>query len=330
MRIILTGGAGFIGSCVLGRLNQNGLSDILLVDRLDDSLPAEGRQDLKFRNLTAKKFSDFIDKDDFLKSVVDKKADKNVDMVIHLGACTSTILDDEQYLLKNNYQYSKELASWALEYGIPFLYASSAATYGNGEMGFSDEDELTLKFKPLNLYARSKHLFDLWVIENKLLDKVTGFKFFNVYGPNEYHKGEMRSVIAKSYEKIKKEGRIKLFKSYKKEYKDGEQDRDFIYVKDAVEVVDYFINNPQKHGIFNVGTGRARTWNELASALFSALGIERKIEYIEMPRELRDRYQYHTQADLNKLRKAGCDYQCSDFNAAVKDYVGFLKEGAYL
>ncbi len=329
MRIILTGGAGFIGSCVLGRLNQKGISDILLVDCLDDSLSAD-KQDLKFRNLTAKKFSDFIDKDDFLKSVVNKKADKNVDMVIHFGACTSTILDDEQYLLKNNYQYSKELAGWALEHGIPFLYASSAATYGNGEMGFSDEDELTLKFKPLNLYARSKHLFDLWVIENKLLDKVTGFKFFNVYGPNEYHKGEMRSVIAKSYEKIKKEGRIKLFKSYKKEYKDGEQDRDFIYVKDAVEIVDYFINNPQKHGIFNVGTGQARTWNELASALFSALGMERKIEYIEMPRELRDRYQYHTQADLNKLRKTGCDYQYSDFNAAVKDYAGFLKEGTYL
>ena len=329
MKIILTGGAGFIGSCILEKLNQKGISDILLVDHIDDSLPV-GRQDLKFRNLTAKKFTDFIDKDDFLKLVVEKKIDKDIDMVIHFGACTSTILDDEPYLLKNNYQYSKELAGWALGHNIPFLYASSAATYGNGEMGFSDEDEITLKLKPLNLYARSKHLFDLWLIENKLLDKVTGFKFFNVYGPNEYHKGEMRSVIAKSYEKIKKEGKIKLFKSYKKEYTDGEQDRDFIYVKDAVEIVDYFIDNPQKHGIFNVGTGQARTWNELASALFSALDMEQTIEYIDMPGQLRDRYQYHTQADLNKLRKAGCNYQPSDFNQAVKNYVGFLKQGAYL
>ncbi|MEA3560381.1 MAG: ADP-glyceromanno-heptose 6-epimerase, partial [Candidatus Omnitrophota bacterium] len=316
MKIILTGGAGFIGSCLLEKLNQEGISDILIVDELGDS----GKE----RNLNGKGFKDCIEKDEFLKLVIDKKIGKDIDVLIHFGACTSTILDDEEYFMKNNYQYSKSLCSWALENEVHFLYASSAATYGDGQKGFSDSNEATLGLRPLNVYARSKHLFDLWLINNKLSSKVTGFKFFNVYGPNEYHKGEMRSVIAKSYGKIIRDGKIGLFKSYKKDYRDGEQKRDFIYVKDAVDIAYYFVENPEKHGIFNVGTGQARTWNELACAIFSALSMKPAIEYIDMPEGLRERYQYYTQADLTKLRNAGCGHEFFDFSAAIKDYVGFL------
>jgi ADP-L-glycero-D-manno-heptose 6-epimerase len=322
MKVILTGGAGFIGSCLLGKLNQEGISDILVVDE-----PGNSQKD---RNLVGKNFRDYIEKDEFLKLIVDKEIDKGVDTLIHFGACTSTVLDDEKYFMENNYRYSKELANWALENKVNFLYASSAATYGDGEKGFSDKDEFTLELKPLNIYARSKHLFDLWLINNNLSNRVTGFKFFNVYGPNEYHKGEMRSVIAKSYDKIIKEGKIRLFKSYRKDYCDGGQKRDFIYVKDAVEIVYYFVENFQKHGIFNLGTGRARTWSELARAIFSALDMSPVIEYIDMPEDLRQRYQYYTQANLTKLRQAGCRHKFFDFSRSIKDYLWFLKNHAYL
>lgn len=322
MKIIVTGGAGFIGSCLLWKLNQKGISDILVVDHL-----GEGQ---KWKNLVGKSFKDYIEKDDFLKKVLEEKIDKDVDVIVHLGACTSTILNDATYFIRNNYEYSKVLASFALRHRITFLYASSAATYGMGEMGFSDEDEVTLKLKPLNMYGYSKQLFDLWLIKNGLSDKVIGFKFFNVFGPNEYHKGEMMSVIAKSFDKIVKEGKIRLFKSYRKDYADGEQKRDFIYVKDAVDIVYYFIEHPEKTGIFNVGTGCAHTWNELAYALFSALDIPVNIEYFDMPESIKDRYQYYTQADLSKLGKAGLNYKFFEFNEAVRDYVDFLKDHAYL
>ncbi|MFH1046482.1 MAG: ADP-glyceromanno-heptose 6-epimerase [Candidatus Omnitrophota bacterium] len=321
-KIVVTGGAGFIGSCLIWKLNQQGIRDILVVDHLGDSL--------KWRNLVNKDFNDYIEKDDFLKKVQENKLDRDIDVIVHLGACTSTTCNDATYFMRNNYEYSKELATFALKHKIPFLYASSAATYGMGEQGFSDSDEVSRKLKPLNIYGYSKQLFDLWVLRNGLINKVTGFKFFNVFGPNEYHKGEMMSVIAKSYDKVLKDRKIRLFKSYRDDYADGEQKRDFVYVKDVVDVVYHFIENPGKTGIYNLGSGAARTWNELASALFSAIGLPLKTEYIEMPPEIRDKYQYYTQADLNKLRKAGVDHLFHEFSDAVKDYAGYLKNNNYL
>jgi ADP-L-glycero-D-manno-heptose 6-epimerase len=277
-----------------------------------------------------KHFKDYIEKDDFLNLVLEDKIDRDIDIIVHLGACTSTTCTDATYMMKNNYEYSKILAKFALKRRIPFLYASSGATYGSGEDGFSDEDEATLKLKPLNIYGYSKHLFDLWLIRSGLQNKVAGFKFFNVFGPNEYHKGEMMSVIAKSFDKIVKEKKIRLFKSYRDDYADGEQKRDFIYVKDAVDIVYYFIEHPKICGIFNVGTGCAHTWNDLARAIFSALNMPANIEYFDMPQVLRDKYQYFTQADSNKLKATGVNHKFFEFAEAVKDYASYLKDHAHL
>jgi ADP-L-glycero-D-manno-heptose 6-epimerase len=322
MKLIVTGGAGFIGSCLLWKLNQKGITDILVVDHLG--------QTLKWRNLSGKDFKDYLEKDDFLGLVCEDKIDKDIDGLIHFGACTSTTCTDATYMLKNNYEYSKLLAKFALRRKIPFLYASSAATYGMGDQGFSDSDKVSLRLTPLNIYGYSKQLFDLWLIRNGLQNKVTGFKFFNVFGPNEYHKGEMMSVIAKSFDKVLKERKMRLFKSYREDYADGEQKRDFIYVKDAVDIVCYFLEHPKKTGIFNVGTGCAHTWNELAQAIFSALEMPVNIEYFDMPSSIRDKYQYFTQADLTKLETAGLNHNFFEFNEAVKDYVGYLRNHTYL
>ncbi|OGC18533.1 ADP-glyceromanno-heptose 6-epimerase, partial [candidate division WOR-1 bacterium RIFOXYA12_FULL_36_13] len=225
------------------------------------------------------------------------------------------------YLIENNYEYSKKLAMWAFDNNVPFYYASSAATYGDGRFGYSDEDENTLRLLPLNMYGYSKHLFDLWLLKNKLLDKVVGFKYFNVFGPNEYHKGEMRSLVVKAYHQIKKDRKIKLFKSYRPEYKDGEQQRDFIYIKDVVNLMYHFYAESNVRGIFNVGTGRARTWNDLANAVFSALEIPTQIEYIDMPEIMREKYQYFTQADLSKMREKDISISFASLENSVADYV---------
>ncbi|MBI2251611.1 MAG: ADP-glyceromanno-heptose 6-epimerase [Armatimonadetes bacterium] len=322
MKIILTGGAGFIGSCLLWKLNQKGISDVLVVDHFGNSS--------KWKNLIGKKFKDYIEKDDFLELILTNKISKNINMIIHFGACTSTTEQDASYLIKNNYLYSQELVKWAQLRKIRFSYASSAATYGKGDEGYKDTDESALRLKPLNAYGFSKYLFDLWLIKNKLYDKVTGFKFFNVFGPNEYHKGEMQSLISKSLKKIISEGKIRLFKSYNKEYNSGEQKRDFIYIKDALDIIYYFIEHPNKKGIFNLGTGKAHTWNQLVYAIFSALDMKPKIEYIDMPEGLKDNYQYYTQANLIKLRKAGCKHKFFDFNKAVEDCIMYLKDALYL
>ncbi|MDD5668797.1 MAG: ADP-glyceromanno-heptose 6-epimerase [Candidatus Omnitrophica bacterium] len=322
MKIILTGGAGFIGSCLLGKLNSKGVNDIIVVDHLGKSE--------KWKNLVGKKIDDFIDKGAFLEAVSGNKISSGIDMVIHFGACSSTTEPDASYLMENNYCYTKTLAVWALRKKIPFLYASSAATYGNGELGYSDDDSRTVTLKPLNMYGFSKHAFDLWVLQNGLSRKVTGFKFFNVFGPNEYHKGEMRSVIAKVFDRVAAGEPMRLFKSYDPRYGDGEQKRDFVYVKDAIEVVDYFIRHPGKKGIFNLGSGKARSWNDVSRALFSALDKEPRIEYIEMPPVLQKKYQYFTEADLSKLRKAGCMHKFLSLEDAVKDYAGYLKEQKYI
>lgn len=322
MKVLVTGGSGFIGSCLVNRLNKAGIKDIVIVDHLGSSE--------KWKNLLHKDFEDYIERDDFIEYVRHNKLRKEYDFIIHFGACTSTIETDAAYMMKNNYAYSKELAKWALANNMRFIYASSAATYGDGSHGYSDENKNTLTLSPLNIYGYSKHLFDLWVIKNELSNKVTGFKFFNVFGPNEYHKAQMKSVIAKVFAQVAGGEPFRLFKSYDKKYGQGEQKRDFVYVKDVVEVVYYFIEHPGKKGIFNIGTGEARSWNDLAAALFSSLRKKPLIEYVDMPESLRQKYQYFTQADLKKLRKAGCAHKFLSLEEAIKDYTRYLKNHAYL
>ncbi|MEW6009362.1 MAG: ADP-glyceromanno-heptose 6-epimerase [Candidatus Omnitrophota bacterium] len=319
--IVVTGAAGFIGSCLLYELNKRGIEDIIIVD--------EARFSKNCPNLTNKKFRQFIDKDSFLESVR-KRNLPNIEALFHLGACSSTTLPDRDYFMKNNLEYSKGLAEFSIEKNIRFIYASSGATYGDGSAGFSDENENTLKLKPLNFYGESKHLFDLWILKKGWDKKVIGLKYFNVFGPNEYHKGDMRSLVAKSYDTVVRDKKMRLFKSYKKEYKDGEQKRDFIYVFDALKATLFFWDNPNVNGIFNVGTGKARSWNDLANALFKALDLKPDIEYFDMPPNLIDKYQYFTQADINKLRKTGFDCEFTSLEDAIKDYVKFLKDKTYL
>ncbi|MFA5287055.1 MAG: ADP-glyceromanno-heptose 6-epimerase [Candidatus Omnitrophota bacterium] len=319
--IILTGGAGFIGSCFLWKLNQQGINDIIVVDDLDSSA--------KWKNLIGKKFLDYIPKDDFL-NILESGKFSGIKKIVHLGACSSTILNDSAYYLKNNYEYSKRLALWAFDHKAKFIYASSAATYGDGAVGYDDADEVMRSLRPLNIYGYSKQLFDLWLLQNGLIKKAAGLKFFNVFGPNEYHKEKMMSVICKRFNEVKEGKPMRLFKSYRNDYKDGEQKRDFIYVKDAVEVIYYFYKNSEKRGIYNLGTGHARSWNDLAKAMFAALGTKPLIEYIEMPEEIRGQYQYYTQAKIDKLRACGCKHEFMPLEDSIKDYAGYLNTRAYL
>jgi ADP-L-glycero-D-manno-heptose 6-epimerase len=249
---------------------------------------------------------------------------------VHLGACSSTTFTDGAYFIKNNYEYSKALAIWARDHKVKFIYASSAATYGDGEFGYKDGIETILKLKPLNMYGYSKQLFDLWVLNNRLDKEATGVKFFNVFGPNEYHKGDMMSVVCKKFKEVTDNGCIKLFRSYRRDYKDGEQKRDFIYVKDAVDVLFFFMNNPGNAGIFNLGSGAAHSWNDLAEAMFSAFARELCVEYIEMPKTLREKYQYFTRAEMGKLRKSGYKKHFMTIKESVKDYAVYLKNNRYL
>lgn len=318
---VLTGGAGFIGSCFLWKLNQKGIDNIIVVDNLDKGF--------KWKNLVSKKFSDYIQKEDFLGLLESGKIGR-VKSIVHLGACSSTVVDDAAYFLKNNYEYSKRLAIWAETYRARFIYASSAATYGDGSSGYDDAEEKLHSLAPLNIYGYTKHLFDLWMLRNGLLKKSVGLKFFNVFGPNEYHKGEMMSVICKRFDDLKNGNPMSLFKSYHPDYGDGEQKRDFVYVKDAVEIMCYFFENKYKAGIFNLGTGNAHSWNEVAQAMFSAAGRTPDIEYVDMPHELKSRYQYFTQAKMDKLSAAGYNHKFMSLTEAVKDYSMYLKGKTYL
>jgi len=310
--IILTGGAGFIGSCFLTKLNHENVDDIIIVDDL-------GCSD-KWKNIRGKKFTDYIHKSKFLELIQNNKINK-VEAIVHLGANSSTTEKNVDELLENNYRYSRILAEWSLRRKIRFIYASSAATYGDGSLGFSDDERYLDKLSPLNPYGYSKHIFDLWIFRNRLTNKVVGLKFFNVYGPNEYHKGSMRSVVCKAYDEIQISGKIRLFKSYNPKYKDGEQERDFLYVKDCTEVMWWLLNHDEVNGIYNLGTGKARTWNDLAKAVFSALNIPVNIEYVDMPEELRLSYQYHTQAEMEKLRKTGYLQEFTSLEDGVRDYI---------
>ncbi len=318
--IVVTGAAGFIGSCIVAGLNERGQEDLILVDELDEA---------KKKNLQGKQYRQYYDKKDFLDLVLRDQVKERPEAIIHMGACSSTTLQDARYFKENNLEYTRSLAQWALKNNVRFIYASSAATYGDGSVGYKDDESTIRRCQPLNLYGQSKQDFDLWVIDQGFQDKVAGLKFFNVFGPNEYHKGDMRSVVAKAYSHAAEEGKIALFKSYRKDYKDGEQKRDFIYVKDAVDIVLFFLDHPRTNGIFNVGTGKASTWNELAGALFAAVGKKPDIQYVEMPADLERRYQYFTQADMAKLRKNGYVRSFTPLKEAVADYVRYLKEHRY-
>lgn len=317
--IVVTGGAGFIGSAFVWKLNAEGIDDIVIVDRL-------GRSD-KWKNLAKRRYADYIHKDEFLKMISADDVPFKTRALIHMGACTSTTERDADYLTENNYRYTCRLAEWALKNNIRFVYASSAATYGDGSLGFSDDDSLTRTLRPINMYGYSKQLFDLWVLRHQADQRMAGLKFFNVFGPGEYHKGDMASVVYKAFHQIREKGKVRLFKSHRAPYGDGEQMRDFVYVKDCVEIIWWLLERREVTGIFNLGTGHARTWNDLVKAVFSAMKIESQVEYIDMPPDIRDQYQYFTEAKMDKLRKAGCPVEFRSLEDAVYDYtVNYLRK----
>lgn len=309
--ILLTGGAGFIGSCFLKILNQNGIKDIVVVDNL--------RASEKWKNLVGKRFKEYYQKNQFLELFnTEKFTNYRFDTIIHLGACTDTTQIDMDYLIENNFHYSVRLAQYALDTNARFIYASSAATYGAGELGY--DDNLVFELKPLNPYGFSKHLFDCWVYENALENTFVGLKFFNVFGPNEYHKKEMASMVYKAFYQVKNNGVVRLFKSNSPEYLDGEQRRDFVYVFDVVDIM-WKIMNTDMAGIYNLGSGEARTWNELATSVFNAIGKEPNIEYVNMPDNLTEQYQNFTQAKMDKLFGKIGHYNFTLLEDAVSNYV---------
>ncbi len=312
--IIVTGGSGFIGSAIVWQLNSRGIDDIVVVDHLEEVE--------KWKNLVPLRFSDYLDKSDFIKKLEAGYFGNSIKAIFHMGACSSTTEKDADYLIENNYRYTARIAMWHEKHpGCRFVYASSAATYGDGQQGYRDkEDELHI-LRPLNMYGYSKHMFDLLALRKGWLQHIVGLKYFNVFGPNEYHKDDMRSVVNKAYPIVRDKGNICLFKSYRDDYKDGEQLRDFIYVKDAVKMTLFFLDNPEINGIFNIGTGNARSWNQVAASLFQAVGKPLNIEYIPMPDALKGKYQYYTCADMTKLQSAGCQHACMDIDMAVKEYV---------
>jgi ADP-L-glycero-D-manno-heptose 6-epimerase len=320
-RVLVTGGAGFIGSALIWALNGHGSERIVVSDRFGT--------DEKWRNLSPLRFADYVEADDLLPRLR-SGALGQFDLVLHLGACSATTEKDASFLIRNNYEYTKDLAGWALGQGARFVYASSAATYGDGAAGMSDTAPIE-PLRPLNMYGYSKQLFDLHALRAGVLPKIVGLKYFNIFGPNEDHKADMRSLVHKATAQAQQEGVIRLFRSHKPEYRDGEQKRDFLYVKDAVAMTLHLAANPAAGGLFNIGSGGARTWLDLARAVFAALGREPKIEFIDMPEVLRGKYQYFTEADISKLRGAGYVSNVATLEEAVRDYVqGYLLPDARL
>ncbi len=304
-RIAVTGGAGLIGSAMVWALNLRGIDDIIIVDRLDTSE--------KWKNLVPLRYRDYADADDFIENPA------GVSTILHFGACSSTTEADAGYLMRNNFEYTKQLALESVRRGLRFVYASSAATYGALENGLSDEIDISV-LRPLNAYAYSKHLFDLYARSHGLLDRIAGIKYFNVFGPNEHHKGEMRSLVDKAFHQINETGEVRLFKSHRPEFADGEQQRDFIYVKDAVAMT-LHIAQSGVTGIYNVGSGKAQTWLDLVRPIFRAMNVPERIEFIDMPLSLRGKYQYSTCASIEKLRASGYTAPLTPLAEAVTDYV---------
>jgi len=324
-KILVTGGAGFIGSALVWELNRRGLTNIVIADYLGT--------DEKWKNLVPLKFDDYLEADALLDRVRNgENYLKSFHTVFHLGANSSTTEVDARHLIENNFEFTKLLAYATLQQNSRFVYASSAATYGDGSRGMSDTDLAALPtLQPLNMYGYSKHMFDIYASRNKFLDEMVGLKYFNVYGPNENHKGEMRSLVMKAFEQVQEDGRIRLFRSHRPDYKDGEQMRDFLYVKDAVKMTIHLAENGKAGGLFNLGSGEANTWLRLARAIFKAAGKEENIEFIDMPENLREKYQYYTCADISKLRSSGYTSDLTPLEDAVNDYVtGYLIPGQHL
>lgn len=311
--IVVTGGAGFIGSAFIAHLNAAGVEDIVVVDELGSTE--------RWRNLVGKKFLSYFHKDEFRDLVGADQLPREITAVVHLGAISSTSERDIDLLMDNNVEYTNLLAHYCIENDIRFIYASSAQTYGDGALGYSDDHAHISQFRQLSGYGWSKQLSDLHALRVGWTSKIVGLKFFNVYGPNEYHKESMRSVVYNAHQQMKERGTVQLFRSYRPDFKDGEQKRDFIYVKDCCRVMSWLLENSGVNGIFNLGTGRARTWNELAAAVAGALDMPVSIEYIEMPEKLRNQYQYFTEAPMAKLRNAGYKAPFQSLEEGVRDYI---------
>ena len=317
-RILVTGGAGFIGSALVWELNRRGFENILITDRLGT--------DEKWRNLVPLKYADYLDADDLLQRVHDQPDSLGkVELVLHLGACSATTERDSNYLMRNNVDYTMTLARWATARGARFVYASSAATYGDGAHGMDDKNSDLHPLRPLNMYGYSKHLFDLQAQRCGLLKQITGLKYFNVFGPNEDHKADMRSVVHKAYGQILATNQVQLFRSHRPDYRDGEQMRDFLYVKDAVRMTLHLASTPTATGLYNLGSGTPHSWVQLTNAIFAALGREPNIVFVDMPETLRAKYQYYTCADITKLRESGFQDALTPLAESVRDYVqGYL------
>ncbi len=323
--IVITGAAGFIGSCMVQYLNEQGFENLILVDDFG--------VETKRKNWEEKKFNCIVERISFFDWLEEKKP--KVDFIIHLGARTDTTEFDYEVHRTLNYNYSIEVWNYCTANQIPLVYASSAATYGDGTLGYDDNHEIIDKLQPLNPYGVSKNEFDKWALQQTNQPPFwAGLKFFNVYGPNEYHKGRMASVIWHSFNQIKKDGVVKLFKSHRADFKDGQQLRDFIYAKDIVKVIDWLMNEMlqeswtyQKNGLYNLGTGNARSFEDLVKATFSALDLQPNIEYVDMPLDIRDKYQYFTEANMQKLKKAGYTEKFYSLEEGVNDYVrNYLKQ----
>lgn len=330
-RILVTGGAGFIGSALVWALNRRGLTDIVVTDFLEptkrwrDIVPLGASAEQKKKNLCPLRFGEFVEADIFRARIKGSPAAfGKFSAVFHLGACSSTTESNQQFLEDINVDYTRLLAAWSLAQGARYIYASSAATYGDGAAGMDDRDDNLARLHPLNLYGQSKQDFDVFAQREGWLSRIVGVKYFNVFGPNEDHKGDMRSLVNKAYQQILATGRVQLFKSHKPEFKDGEQMRDFLYVKDAIEMTLHFAEHPQgvaAGGLYNLGSGEANTWLTLTRAIFAALGRAPLIDFIDMPEVLRGKYQYFTRADILKLRNTGYARPMTPLADAVRDYV---------
>lgn len=321
--ILVTGGAGFIGSAIVWELNNRGIKDIIISDHLGESE--------KWKNLRALRYTDYFEKNELLEHIIFDSLPYKLDCIIHMGACSSTTEKDCSYLALNNFEYTKILAEFCIAKNIRFIYASSAATYGDGNLGFSDNEDNLEKLRPLNMYGYSKQMFDLYAKRKDYLDRITGIKFFNVYGPNEYHKNDMSSKIYKAFFEIRSTGKIKLFKSCNNKYKDGDSVRDFVYVKDCAAIICDMINRKEITGIYNLGSGKAESWNDLAAAVFKSMGLPLNIDYINMPVSLKDKYQYFTESDNSKLNASGLKIKFTDLEKGIGDYIkNYLSAGTHL
>lgn len=319
--IIVTGGAGLIGSAIIWKLNQRNIDDILVVDQLCS--------DDRWKNLSPLKFKDYINKNDLICNLMQNKY-KKITKIIHMGACSSTTEKDVDYLMRNNYEYSKKLFHYCIENDIKFVYASSCATYGDGSNGYNDYDVYIEKYKPLNPYGYSKHLFDLYVGKTNGFENTTGLKFSNVFGCNELHKQNMMSMVCKSYFQIKQTGKVQLFKSYNDNYKDGQQVRDFVYVKDVANMVVDAVFKPHTSGLFNIGSGEQHSWNQLVKHVSKALKRDVNIQYIDMPQDIKRHYQYYTQAKTKKLQGRNVQINITPFEEAIFDTIKYLEQNKRL